>query len=180
MARTSATYFFATRKDLDPGIRSIEAKSRLRYVLMGSFDSPEIVSYQSALDLPDIGFSIHGDQAHERSYLVMHDDEEVVERQVPQKRGGTRYFVDQMLNPDSLMFRPCGIFTNIAIIRGEISTLGGTQAALDLYNDFSKTLVTGFKKVKSYYLGPEALKLAQGRIRLTHAVHVPSEYDLAL
>lgn len=180
MSKAKATYIFATRNDLEPGIKEIEARRDLKYVLMGSFDSPNIEVTHSALEIADLGIATKGDNVHENSYLVTDAADQVEIREVPQRRGGIRYIVDGMANPRSIIFRPGGVFTNICIIRGEIGTNAADRSSVDLYKDFVAQTTKGFKKVKMYFIGPEAEKLSRGRMRLTHSVHAPSDTDLKL
>jgi len=178
MAKAAAIYLFATKSDLEPGLRSIESQRDLKYILMGSFETAEINVIKSAFEITDLAISTKGDHVHEDSYLVMDSEAELNIREIPQRRGGNRYIVDGLINPHAIVFRPSGRFTNLAVIRGEIDGSNDDPISMGLYKLFVAEITKGFKKVKTYYVGPEALSLSKGRIRLTHSIHTSSEYDL--
>src|SRR5688572_7580697 len=93
-SKAVAVYLFATRDDFAPGLKSAERERKLKYVQMGSFETPDVPVWEKALDIPDFGVALVGDHVHEKSYLVMDVDDEPRVRDVPQRRGGMRYIID--------------------------------------------------------------------------------------
>jgi hypothetical protein len=75
---------------------------------------------------------------------------------------------------DAVVFlRLGGKYTHSVLVGGEISTLGLSQRAVDLYKSLSRCLTRGFTKTHwcgTYKprLGREALALARRGVRLTH------------
>jgi hypothetical protein len=169
---------FATRSDLEAGIRAVESTRKLQYVLCGLFDTPALIAYSSLLDVENLGTSQHGDHIRGKRFLVIGAFRQVDVRVVPQRRGGTKYAVDQEANPGSITILPGGLFQNRCLLAGQIGTVADDEEALALYRDFASLVTKGFKRVKTYKVGPEALALLQRGVRLTTGADTPTEYDL--
>src|SRR5215471_8131416 len=106
---------FATRSDLQPGLRLIESQRQLKYVAVHLYTvgnrgpsivvpnkSPEFESYGSLLGVDRLGINSTGQHTTGDDYLVIGSATEVKIRAAPQKKGGVHYFVDQLLNPSSI------------------------------------------------------------------------------
>lgn len=178
MSIGKAIYFFATAKDLEPGLHAIESQIRIKYVLAGMFESHIAGAWKSAFDIPNLSIASAGAAERERSFLVLYDEREVRPRNVSQRGGGVRIAIDQMNNSNSIVFKPGGRFEQGCIIRGEISTTSEHQESLQLFKVFSKGLTKGFKKIHRDLVGAEALQLMSTGIRLTSNIASPKEFDL--
>lgn len=174
-------HLFATCQDLEPGIRSIEARRHLKYALCGLFQSPTTQTWRSVLDAPNLGKTTKGSQSLCDRYLVLQADTDLRVRSVAQADGGTRYAVDQLQNPESIVFLPGGSFGDGYLICGHIGTASNHPAALHLFRDFSRSVTLEFRKHRNYFVGPEACKLQQTGMRLiTMHVEEAKEFDLEL
>lgn len=49
---------FATRSDLEPGIKKMESEYKLKYTATGRHPSPQPEAFYSAFDIPEFGQSI--------------------------------------------------------------------------------------------------------------------------
>lgn len=176
MSRSIA--FFAAGEDLKGVAAAIEAERRLQYVLTGLFDTRELLTADSVEDIESFGIAQKGDQAQERSYLVAAATRPINVREVPQRRGGVKYAIDQMENPATLVISPGGRFGDVAVIGGQIGTATDDVAALELFKSFEREIKRRFSKVKSYYVGPSAKALMESGARLTTSVRSPAEFDL--
>ena len=170
---------FATRADLEPGVRAIESVRKLQYVLCGLFDSAALTAHGSLLEAEDLGVNRTGQHITGPCYLVADALRRIEVRVVPQRRGGTKYAVDQLDNPGSITILPGGLYQN-CLLAGQIGTIGTDDVALTLFRDYSQEVTRGFKKVKEYRVGPEAVKLLDRGTRLTTSAKSPSEYDLKI
>lgn len=174
-------FLFATRNDLEPGIRAFEAKRAVKYMLeyspeIGLFETYPTEVYYSLLDVPDLGIAKYGRSPGDR-YLIMDASTEVLVREIPQRRGGVRY--DLEADPISLLFSPGGIYQESALIVGELWPCSDEPAAIELYRLFAREVTRGFTVVgRIYRCGPEAIQFARTGIRLTHDVRSPIEYDI--
>jgi hypothetical protein len=129
--------------------------------------------------MPNLGIAMHGDQVHESSYLVADVDTQVAIREVPQRKGGSLYAIDQKANPRTIALRPGGVFKTVAIIAGEISTCTDDPISREMVNLFAREIRRRFKRIKSFYVGPEAEQLFDAGYRLTIGVNTPKEIDLS-
>jgi len=150
----------------------------VRYAQTGLFDSRALTEFIAGASLPNIGLAPSGDANHEPAYLVMNRNMAVVAREVPQRKGGLKFAVDQLENPDSTVFQPCGLFHTNVLIAGRIGTTGASPAALALHDLMVRTVTKGFRRVQAFWLGAEAFSLFQAGARLTTAVTSPQTYDL--
>ena len=173
------TMFFATRQDLIPVIEQVEAKRSLKYVLTGLLHSPELTTYNSALDSPHLGIASHESAINGDNYLVLDRADQVSIRPCPQNAGGTRYAVDQAQNPRTICFLHGGRFADDVILYGRVGTISDHDYSVSLYRLFYAAIRKHFSKLKAFYVGNEAKKLCDSGFRLTQAVQSPKEYDLS-
>jgi hypothetical protein len=174
------TNFFATTADIEKVIEAIEADGAVKYVRAGMFDAAEIEEYRTGMALPHLGVALNGDPNHEAYYLVTPSEYEVLVRPVPQRRGGTKYAIDQALNAPTIIFWPCGSYKDEAIIGGQVSTASATAEAKELYRRFRGVIGQVFVKNRDDYIGREAMKRARDGVRLTGSVRSPRIYDVQL
>lgn len=176
---TSQIHFFATRSDLEPGLRAIEARRPLKYVLLVARDSPESEALSSLLATENLGRSRTGDHVTGDCYLVAEAKAKIRVESVRQRRGGVRYFVNQAENPKSLVFWPGGLYGDDALVCGHIGTVSRDPDALELYRQFAAAITGGFEKIGNYRVGAAAARLLDQGVRLvTMGVRSPREYDL--
>lgn len=157
---------FATKNDLESGLKRFEDVRNVKYILRGLFDTQELHEFQTFGEIPNLGISESGSETLAPNYMIMDTDSNINVREVPQRRGGIKYAIDQLENKESLNFKPSGIYENNFLISGEFSP-GISEKAIELYEQFRKTFLKGFVVVKSYRVGPEALKLLDEGIPLT-------------
>ena len=150
----------------------------MRYAQTGLFDSRAPTEFIAGASLPNLGLAPSGDAVHEPAFLVISRNSAVVVEEVPQRKGGIKFAIDQFRNPDSAVFQPCGLYKDKVLIAGRIATTGATPAALALHQLMVREVTKGFRRVQSYWLGPEALVLFQAGARLTAGVRSPATYDL--
>ena len=171
-------HIFATNADLVALIQKIESKRELQYLKAGLFDAPDLNGRPSLLNDASLGAALIGDNAQEIRYLVADRDVRIEVRPVPQHSGGTKYAIDQKVNPKTIVFRPGGVFNKMAVISGDAETISEDPKSLALFQLFSKEIKSQFDKIKSYYVGKAAAQLLGKGWRLTSSVTSPSLYDL--
>ncbi len=89
------------------------------------------------------------------------------------------YAVDQQDNPDSVVLKPGGLYGRDCLIAGQLSTMSASPVSIALFQRFARAIRSDFKKVRSYMVGPEALRLWKAGTRLTIAVSASRQFDLA-
>ncbi len=174
----TALYFFGTKGDVTPVIEAVEGTRLLRYTLMAFAETPDLTWFDSALTIPDLGIAQKGATVTEPSYLVMDREAKIMVRAIPQRTGPSRYSIDQLENPDSVVLTPGGLFNNMDLIGGEISTASSSSESRVLMDSFHAVFRKHFKKQRNYFVGPEARRLYDQGRRLTTDVRSPREYDL--
>jgi hypothetical protein len=179
MSASTAYNFFATVEDIRKVLRAVEASSPLLYVRCGLFDESERPVFRGFSSLPELGIAQTGQSHLEPTFLVSLPENNLTVRNVPQRRGGNKYAVDQRINPGTVTIRPGGMYKDFALIAGMVGTIHNDEKAAKLMNAFSDVLKRDFTKTKSYLVGPEAKKLHDLGMRLTHSVSAPAEFDLS-
>jgi hypothetical protein len=139
----------------------------LRFVLAGMFDQRTPVE---SVDLNDA-------QAF-AAYLIGKREFEPRAQAVPQRNGGTKYAVDQVENPQTIVIH-CGGLTGERLVAGQVGTASDSDESKELFELFSKLIRARFERIKSYYVGPDAAKLLDSGTRLTPTAKSPETYDLA-
>ena len=170
---------FATLSDLESSIDCIESKIELICSKTGLFSSEEIQYFDSIMNIEEIGVNHTGKYITGTSIIVCEKNDNINAEKIKQKKGGYLYSIGQSNNPNSIIFQPGGIFQNKYIVRGGIGTVSNTKKSIELFKYFKKTILKDFKKIKDWYVGPEALLLAKAGYRLiTMHVEQSIEYDL--
>ncbi len=180
MRNKSASYnFFATQHDISNVLRAVEAAHPLQYIEAGLFDESERPVFQGFASVPELGRAQVGDSNLEPIFLVLLKGARLTVRTVPQRRGGTKYAVDQLANAGSVVIRPGGKYDDATLISGMVGTVHHDKTAEMLIEAFSHMLHRDFTKVKSYFVGREAMKLHHTGMRLTKSLNGPKEFDLS-
>lgn len=167
--------FYATQADLVGALGDIDD---VRFTEIGNFETAKLLQYDDVAAIPALGQSRYGSASANPSYLVMLRDMKVDVRLLA-GRDQMRHLVDQLDNPDSIVFQPGGLFTEDALIAGHIGTATDNQVSVALMKKFSRQMTRGFTKVRAFLVGPEALAMFHDGKRLTDSVGSPRDYDLA-
>lgn len=170
--------FYATREDVLSLFEAVETKRPLQYVLAGVLDAPRLTQFGAAREIEGLGIATHGDQNLEPTYLVVEPGVQVALREVPQRWGGVRYFVDQLRNPKSVAISVGGQYGNDVVIAGQIGTCTDDEDSLALFKVLAAELRRQFQRTKSYYVGPHAAKGLNAGARLTPSVRASETCDL--
>lgn len=170
--------FFAARGDLLNLLVEVESMRMIHYVEAGMVEIPELTTYQSASQISNLGV-IHVDAPHKGLNLLIADDmTSFTCEEIPQRRGGMRYAVDQKENPDTIDLIPGGQFDDRTILAGRFGTCTDSSVSAALLKTVALGVRKRWKKVKSYWIGSEAMRLLDTGGRLTFNLRSPQEYDL--
>jgi hypothetical protein len=172
--------FYATHDDIVGVLEQFEAQNPVRYVTTGLFDIDTPQIYETYRAINSLSVSIDGDANLVPGYLIVRNSNQIVMEKVPQRNGGTKFAVDQLIIPDSLYFQSGGVFSDKMIVPGKIGIAHQTPTSKGLYGAFAKLLTRDFSKVKSYYVGREAYALWQNGMRLGFSLKASAEIDLKL
>lgn len=158
---------FATEGDLSALIARVSHWRPLKFVRAGLFDEPMIDAFQGPI------------RPHAfATYLVLDRDRAVSVRIIPQRNGGKKYAVDQLDNRDSVSLQIGGMIDDDRLVAGQIGTATNEPSSAEIFSLFARAIEDQFVKIKSYYVGPEAMRLLDRGIRLTPTSKSPKDYDL--
>jgi hypothetical protein len=174
-------HFYATAKDLLPIFELVEAKIPLGYTRTGLFDEDAYMTFGSGAELPTLTKALGVSSAVAGpGYLVTERPSLIHSRGIQQNDGRKKFAIDQLMNPDSIVFQHGGLYSDQILLSGRIATASDTPVATKLQRAFSTALTKKFVRVKAYWVGPDALALLERGARLTIGAASPSEFDLAL
>jgi hypothetical protein len=175
---TKQLLFFATKEDLRPLLAAVERVVPIDYVLMGIYPAEVAEKYGSIEDIPNLGRATTDSASTSGEFLVVKKNCTVKTRSVAGVDGKTRYFIDQLLNPNSVTFAPGGLWDSDVLLNGRFATVHDDEGSQALIKQFAKVLRKSFRKLKAYWVGPEAERLLEAGKRLTIAAQTPREFDL--
>lgn len=172
--------FFAVDDDLINVLNEVEQGIHLQYVKAGVSPSSLTESYQAGTKIPRLGMATADSAINSDSFLVAERGMPIRSRPVVRQDGGTNFCIDQLENPDTVVLTPAGKWGNVAVLYGTVGTASDTEASIKLAKAFERAVKKHFKKVKAFWVGPNALELLQKGERLTIAVQSPKDFDLSL
>jgi hypothetical protein len=173
--------FFALKEDLLALLELVESKGPLKYARMGNFASHEIKDgisvYDTGAGIPNLGKASADSSSACEAFLVC-ERETPIDLRVLQGSDGERVCIDQLANPDSVEFKPGGVWNEDVVLHGRIATASESQISRALMKRFQAAVRKTFSKVKAFYVGPKALALLESGKRLTISAQSPREFDL--
>jgi hypothetical protein len=171
--------FFATAQDLALVFELVEARNQLGYTRTGLFESESAQTVYSGSAIPTLRTPAPDASAVAGyAYLVQDRDLPVVVREVPQRNGATRFAIDQLANPESVVLLHGGLFTPNVLLHGSVGTASDTPRSRQLQHAFAAAIADSFERVHSYYVGAAAVELWKSGCRLTISASSPTDYDL--
>jgi len=173
--------FFALKEDVLALLELADGKGPLKYARMGNFSRDDIKDginvFDSGAGIPNLGKANADSSAACEAFLVC-ERETPIHLRVLQGSNGDRVCVDQLANPDSVEFKPGGIWNEDVVLHGRIATASESQMSQALMKRFQAAAKKTFSKVKAFYVGPKALVLLESGKRLTISAQSPREFDL--
>jgi hypothetical protein len=143
--------FYATKKDLITGLQKIESSSSLQYIRSGIYDTSEFEECRPLVDSHILKNS--------NSFLIKKVNQQIIPRLEKTGDGKQLYIVDQIGNPNTLIFVPSEYFQNQYFKCGCIRTDFKNNISRELFRFFSRTLKAGYTRINGYWIGPEALSI---------------------
>lgn len=159
--------FFATENDLTALARAVSSQRPLSFVVAGLADEPTTTILHD--------FDNHAPFA---TYLVCDVGATVRVRRVPQRGCADKYAVDQLRNPHTVSLQTGGMLGESRLTAGQVGTTTTDPTSEEIYALFEKLIREEFEKIKSYYVGREAVRLMDKGVRLTATSKSPVSYDL--
>lgn len=180
--KSKQTMFFVVLEDIEQILRDIETAIGIRYYKAGLLDTASIPTYNSIFAAPNLGFALSGDWNRVDSYIILKETIPLNIREVPQRAGGVKFAVDQMMNPKSIELKLGGIYQEKenVIVAGRVGVISEDSDSNELYKLFSTKIKKAFKKIGTFYVGKIAEEKLKEGWRLVTNEKSPKEYDLAL
>jgi hypothetical protein len=175
-------YFFAIKEDLLAILELVDGKGPLKYALTGNFLKDEVANgisvFNTGAEIPNLG-KAGGDSSTICDAFLVCERETQITLRAFQGNDGERVCLDQLANPDSVVFLPGGIWNEDVVIQGHVGTASDSELSQALMKRFQSAIKKSFTKVKAFYVGPHALEFLESGKRLTSSARSPREYDLA-
>jgi len=174
--------FFSLLEDLEPVLRNVEQAYPIKYYKFGMFDSNETPTFNSIFDVPDLGYTKFEEMVAADSYLIIPSGIKLNIREIPQRKGETKFTVDQLINKQSVVITVAGIYTGKenVLIAGSFDTPYSEEFPQEIFNFFSKQVKKRFKRIAEFYVSPLAEERLKKGWRLVTSELSPPEYDLKL
>lgn len=172
-------HFYALPNDLLAVFSTVESRQAFRYTAMVHLRTATPQSVLSGKELPTLRALAPTDSAASgHCYLVTLRDTIPKGRPIELDTGGTIYAFDPMLNPDSIELTPGARHSSQALLYGRIAS--GTNSAIskDIFECFKRAIGKHFRRINSFWVGPDAEAAWRQGARLTIGVASPPEYDL--
>jgi len=151
----------------------------MSYTVIGSFTDPIRVC-SSAIDVEGLGLSQLGDCVRDRQYLILPKPGQFTTRTLPLPAGGEKVLIYPDTNPGSVVLNPGGLFSESAVIIGELATTLKDKASISLYKSLRETLRNQCFTVGNIIVGQDAAAKANAGYRLCERVTGPVENDLVM
>lgn len=180
--KSKQTMFFAIEDDLYPSLKELERNFEIEYILMGSFETNEVIRYFSFSEIPHIGYTNWSSWAGlDHRYLIVPKDSFVEIEEVAQRRGGVRFIIDPMKNPNVVAFCTGGIYTkkeNVIIAGTVTGSVPEFEFSVAVYKLLASRIKKKFSRIGAFYVGPKAEEKLKEGWRLVTNEKSPKEYDL--
>lgn len=170
--------FFGEKLDFFEILKEVESKKEFKYFQTGLFDDTNIVNYNSLFDYSNLGNASFGSQSLNDCFLMIPKNNELKIRAVPQRKGGVKYAVDQLVNEESIIIQTGGIYKDGIFVAGRIGTVKENSFSNELYSLFFRTIKKKFVKVGNCYVGKLAKEKLDSGWRFVLNEGSPKEYDL--
>lgn len=159
-------------------LKEVESKKEFKYFQTGLLDEDNIRNYSSLNDYNNLGNASFGSQGLNDCFLIIPVSNELKIRVVPQRKGGVKYAVDQLVNEESIIIETGGIYNEGIFIAGRIGTVKENNFSNEVYNLFFSMIKKNFIKVGSCYVGKLANEKLDSGWRFVLNDSSPKEYDL--
>jgi hypothetical protein len=158
--------FFTTGDDLRAKFRDFVSPFPIKIVRYGFLNQPTIDSFDSLLDIPNLGISMHGDKIRDDQYWFVKRDADLELKKIGSSTENSAYTINPV-GVGLVQFSPGGLYNQQCMIAGECAVRSADPDILLLYAQLAKFIQRGSQSVNAFWLGPEAVKLFRGSMRFT-------------
>ena len=180
--KSKQTMFFMTLNDFKEIGENVESLFSIRYYKMGLLDSNIVPSYNSIFQSPNLGYPEFGDWNYNDDFLIMPNNCQLNIREVPQRKGGLKYAVDQRINPISITLNLGGVYSekDKIIVAGRVTTISDDSFSNEIYKVITAKIKKQFKQIDGFYVGKEAMEKLKEGWRLVTNEKLDKGFDLKI
>lgn len=171
---------FATKSDHQLVLEKVDQTCSLKYILYGNSKTEEFLTSSSCLTLPGFGFVSSGVAILGPIIIILEAHESIQVTNAQLKTGEVCYNIFHGTNPNSVEFRPGGLFEDCCLIEGSISTVSESVRSLELFSIFTQEYKHQFRQIKGAWIGPEAFLMLNNQKRFTDDVRTPKSWDFTI
>jgi hypothetical protein len=171
-------HFFALKDDLLPVLETVERDGPLKYISTDNSTTADYRSVSHGIQIPNLGIARSESAINCETFLVAESAVAIRVRPIELNAGGVSYAIDQLVNPDTITLTPGGLWGSDIVLKGNVGTVSDSELAQQLMKRFSSAVKRHFKKVKAFWIGPQALGHLDTGKRLTIAAQSPQDFDL--
>lgn len=171
--------FYATAEDILQVLDLVESAGSVQYVPTGNYSAGTFKGVSDFLgsgeEIPNLGKASADSSVGCDAFLVCDRETPVTPRVLLES---DRVCIDQLINPDTVVFTPGGLWNDQVLLHGKVGTASDSEASQSLMRRFKSAIKKTFTKVNAFYVGPKAFELQKSGTRLTISVQSPFEFDL--
>ena len=145
-----------------PLLATVECATPVNYVLRGRFNAPDLVTYSSGAEIPDLGRARHESSVRCDSYLVVLKERAVLARSVRQNDGAVRYLVDSLRNLAAVSFSPGGRWGEDVLLHGVLAGSDHPECQA-VMKSFAVYVRKSFSRIAAYWVGNYAEAMLEDR-----------------
>lgn len=174
--------FFATPADVVPLLERFQTNAPIKFVEMGTRDTPDRKTYLEVAQLPAPGIATHETGSLSSAYLVSQRDTVNQVRPTVMKNGEKRWNLFNADTEGTVTLGLAGLWKTGTLLPGSMATVHTDPMAQQLMKWFQKALKDqGFSKIRNWWVGKDAMEMLKAGKRLaTTAEQSPPEFDLKL
>ena len=175
-----ACQIYATEFDLTSVFCGVEKDLPLSFAACGVADIPGLNTYGRAADAL-VGTKATADPSKLRPQilLIVPGGMKIREREVRLATGGRNFHVDQLENQESITFHIGTAARDRVLLPSRFGSAWRNPIADRIERKFRAELKRqGFRRIKAYWVGPEAYSLWKTGWRLTVGAEAAPEFDL--
>jgi hypothetical protein len=171
-------HFYSTRDDLLAVTERVERSLPIKYIRFGHVTELPPETFKSAAQIPNLGAATHESAVGCEKFLVADSLLAIRSRQLNTLAGVNRFTIDQLHNPNTVVLNPGGLWKGEILLHGNVAAAHNTEVSSSLMKLFRSAIKSEFKRVRAFWVGPQALEMLKCGKRLTLAEQSPREYDL--
>jgi len=160
-------HLYATYRELLALLEAVGACERISYAEAGLFENGSISVVSDSTKLEAF-----------KTYIAFFRTDSVLVRPVPQVRGTMKYAVDQLENPNTIAIHLGGEHSRMLLLASHIGTVSASKDSATLFRLHVHEVRKRFRRIKSFWVGPQAESLLDQKWRLASTAKSHPEYDL--